>query len=38
MYVFVTWGRIFKTITKVKLDDAMKEEGGGWDHDAGSAV
>ncbi len=25
MYVFATRGRIFKTITKAKLDDVMKE-------------
>ncbi len=26
MYVFTTKGRIFKTITKEKLDDAVKED------------
>ncbi len=29
MYVFATRGRIFKTITKAKLDDVMKEVGVG---------
>ncbi len=26
MYIFATRGHIFKTITKAKLDDAMKED------------
>ncbi len=34
MYAFVTRGHIFKTITKAKLDDAIKEDFHGRGNDS----